>query len=156
MSKTNHQVSAFFEKSKRWHHEMMKLRNLVLSCGLEEKLKWNKPCYTIDDGIVLMITGLKDSCVLSFFKGALLTDPKEILKKPGENTQAGRRIKFTSLEEVSDMQSIIKDYIMEAIELEKSGAKIELNKQAKPIPQELQDAFETHNTLKTAFETLTP
>jgi len=67
---------------------------------------------------------LKDTCALSFFKGALLNDPKHILQKIGEHTRAGRWIKFTSLKEITAMQSILRKYIYEAIEIEELGKKM--------------------------------
>jgi uncharacterized protein YdeI (YjbR/CyaY-like superfamily) len=50
---------------------------------------------------VAIVIPLKESCAFSFFKGALLKDPKHILERIGEHTQAGRWIKFTSLREIA-------------------------------------------------------
>ena len=83
--------------AKKWQKEADKLRKIVLDCDLTEEMKWGKPCFTYQKKNVAIVIPLKDACALSFFKGALLNDPKHILQKIGEHTQAGRWIKFTSL-----------------------------------------------------------
>ena len=107
--------------AEQWRKESDQLRKIVLGCDLSEELKWGKPCFTYQKKNVAIVIPLKDACALSFFKGALLNDPKHILQKIGEHTQAGRWIKFTSLKEITAMQSILRNYIYEAIEVEESG-----------------------------------
>jgi hypothetical protein len=80
--------------AKKWQKEADKLRKIVLDCDLTEERKWGKPCFTCQKKNVAIIIPLKDACALSFFKGALLKDPKHILQKIGQ-AQAGRWIKFT-------------------------------------------------------------
>jgi uncharacterized protein YdeI (YjbR/CyaY-like superfamily) len=105
---------------------------------------------------VAIVIPLKESCALSFFKGALLKDPKHILQRIGQ-MQAGRWIKFTSLGEIAAVRSTLKDYLCEAIELEKSGKKVVLKKPSEyPIPEELQRRLDDDAVLRSAFATLTP
>jgi len=93
----------------------------------------------------------------AFFKGALLKDPKRILQKAGEHTQAGRWIKFTSVKEVTSLRSTLTDYIHEAIEIEESGKKVELKESSEyATPEELQAKLDGNAILKAAFEALTP
>jgi len=133
-----------------------KLRQIALDCDLTEEVKWGKPCFTFLKKNVAIIIPLKESCAFSFFKGALLKDPKHILKKIGQQ-QAGRWIKLTSVSEIAALRSILKDYLYEAIELEKSGKKIELKKPSEyPIPEELQRKLDDDAVLRSAFEALTP
>lgn len=68
---------------------------------------------------LLIIIPLKEYCALLFFKGALLNDANGFLIKPGENTQAGRQIRFTNVREIVEMETILKAYIYEAIEVKK-------------------------------------
>jgi uncharacterized protein YdeI (YjbR/CyaY-like superfamily) len=127
--------------AKKWQNETDRLRKIALDCDLTEELKWGKPCFTFLKKNVVIVIPLKESCAFSFFKGALLNDPKHILERIGEHTQAGRWIKFTSLREVTALRSTLKDYLYEAIELEESGKKIELKKASEyPIPEELQSS----------------
>jgi uncharacterized protein YdeI (YjbR/CyaY-like superfamily) len=143
--------------AKKWRKEIDKLRQIALDCDLTEELKWGKPCFTFMKKNVVIVIPLKESCAFSFFKGALLKDPKHILEKVGEHTQAGRWIKFTSLREIAALRSTLKDYVYEASELEESGKKIELKKPSEyPIPEELQRRLDDNAVLSAAFATLTP
>jgi uncharacterized protein YdeI (YjbR/CyaY-like superfamily) len=143
--------------AKKWQKETDKLRNIALDCFLTEEVKWSKPCFTFQKKNVAIVIPLRDSCALAFFKGALLRDPKGILVRVGEHTQAGRWIKFTSVKGVTDLQSTLRDYLYEAIELEESGRKVELKKPADYlVPEELQRLLEENALLATAFNALTP
>src|SRR5581483_5675287 len=102
----------------KWQSETDKLRKIAVGCGLTEALKWGKPCFTLQEKNVAIVIPLKESCAFSFFKGALLKDPKRILEKIGDHTQAGRWIKFTSLREIAPLRSTLQDYLHEAIALE--------------------------------------
>ena len=143
--------------AKKWQKETDKLRQIALDCDLTEEVKWGKPCFTFLKKNVAIVIPLKESCVFSFFKGALLKDPKHILERIGEHTRAGRWIKFTSLREIAAVRSTLKDYLYEAIELEESGEKIDLKKPSEhPIPEELQRRLDDNVVLRSAFATLTP
>ncbi|HUN83737.1 MAG TPA: YdeI/OmpD-associated family protein [Terracidiphilus sp.] len=143
--------------AKKWQKEADKLRKIALDCYLTEELKWGKPCFTFQKRNVAVVIPLKESCALSFFKGALLKDPKHILERIGEHTQAGRWIKFTSLREISALQSTLTDYFYEAIALEESGKKVVLKKPSEyAVPEELQAILKSDAVVKAAFEALTP
>jgi len=143
--------------AEKWRKETDKLRQIALDCGLTEELKWGKPCFTSMKKNVAIVIPLKESCAFSFFKGALLKDPKHVLERIGEHTQAGRWTKFTSLREIAGVQSTLKDYLCEAIQLEKSGAKLVLKKPSEyPIPEELQTRLDHNAVLRSAFAALTP
>jgi uncharacterized protein YdeI (YjbR/CyaY-like superfamily) len=98
----------------------------------------------------------KDYCAISFFKGALLKDPNNILTKHGESSQAFRLVKITNSGDLIKLHTKIKAYILEAIELEKKGAKIIFKKNAEPIPEELENKFKELPVFKNAFFGLTP
>lgn len=143
--------------AKKWQKETDRLRKIALDCFLTEELKWGKPCFTFRKKNVAIIIPLRDSCALAFFKGALLSDPEKILQRAGEHTQAGRWIKFTSVQAIAALQSTLRAWLYEAIELEESGRKVELKKPADyPVPEELQALLEANPRLRTAFEALTP
>jgi len=143
--------------AQKWQKETDALRRIALDCGLAEELKWGKPCFTFLKKNVAIAIPLKESCAFSFFKGALLQDPKRVLQRIGEHTQAGRWIKFTSLREIAAARSTLKAYLHEAVELEKSGAKITPKKPSDyPVPEELQSLLDRNAALKSAFANLTP
>jgi len=154
MKKMNPKVDEYLRKTRKWQEEMKKLRRISLDCGLTEELKWGKPCYTFQNSNVVIIQGFKEFCALLFCKGALLKDPNGILKKFG--WQAARRIPFTNVREVVEMEPILKAYICEAIEAEKAGLKVNYKKNPEPIPEELQNKLDEISALKAAFEALTP
>jgi uncharacterized protein YdeI (YjbR/CyaY-like superfamily) len=156
-SNMNPKVDEYLRKAKKWQKETEKLRMIILDCGLTEEFKWGKPCYTFQKSNVVIIQGFKEFCALLFCKGALLNDPNGILKKPGENTQAGRWIKFTSVREIVEMEPILKAYIYEAIEVEKAGLKVNFEETTEfIIPEEFQNKLDEIPALKTAFDALTP
>ncbi len=129
--------------AKKWQKETDKLRRIALGCDLTEELKWGKSCFTYQKKNVAIVIPLKESCAFSFFKGALLKDPAHILEKIGEHTQAGRWIKFTSVKGVTALQSTLRDYLYEAIQLEESGKEVKLKKPSEyTVPEELQTLLE--------------
>jgi uncharacterized protein YdeI (YjbR/CyaY-like superfamily) len=157
MSKTNPKVDWFFDKATKWQKEFVKLRTIVLDCGLTEELKWGHPCYTLGKKNIVLMHGFNDYCALLFMKGALLTDAKGILVQQTENVQAARQIRFSNLRELTKLKTVLKAYIHEAIEAEKSGLKVKLKKTEEfAVPDEFQNKLEKSPALKTAFEALTP
>jgi uncharacterized protein YdeI (YjbR/CyaY-like superfamily) len=155
--RANPVVDEYLRTAPRWREEMEKLREILFSCGLTEDLKWGKPCYLFQDGIVAIVIAFKEYCALSFFKGTLLKDPQGILVKPGENSQASRQIRFNSLSDILSMEELVKAYVLEAIEVEKAGLKVEFKESAELVlPEELIAKFDEIPALKTAFEALTP
>jgi uncharacterized protein YdeI (YjbR/CyaY-like superfamily) len=151
----NPKVDDYLSQVKKWQDEIAKLRTIVLGCGLTEDFKWHQPCYTLDGGIVLLISAFKEYCALAFFKGSLLKDPSGLLVAPGENSQAMRQIRFTSVQEIVEREPVLKSYIEKAIEIEKAGLKIE-KKPTHTVSEEFQTKLDKNPTLKTAFEALTP
>src|SRR5215472_9281036 len=126
--KRNPKVDAFLGRAKKWQAEMKKLRMIILNCPLTEELKWGVPCYTFQNTNVVLIHAFKEYCAVLFAKGALLKDPKGILIQQTENVQAARQIRFTNFREIVEMESILKAYIHEAIEVEKAGLKVTYKK----------------------------
>jgi uncharacterized protein YdeI (YjbR/CyaY-like superfamily) len=153
----NPKVDEFLSKAKQWKEEYEKLRNIVLDCELTEEFKWMHPCYTFEEKNIVLIHGFKEYCALLFPKGVLLKDSRGILIQQTENVQAARQIRFTNVQEIVAMETILKDYIYEAVEVEKAGLKVDLKKNSEYIiPEELQTKFDQTPALKTAFESLTP
>lgn len=153
----NPKVDAFINNARKWQPEIAQLRLLLLDCGLIEEFKWRNPCYTFQGNNVVLIGSFAAYCALSFFKGTLLQDSNGLLSKPGENSQAMRFFKFTNLQEIQELKSILKNYIYEAIEIEKAGLKVIFKSNtALELVAELQTALDKNPSLKTAFKALTP
>ena len=158
MSPPNPAVDAYFAKAKAWQPELAKLRTLLLDCDLVEQLKWAKPTYTSADGAnVVLIMPLKETCTLLFTKGALLEDPKGLLVQPGENSQSARQMRFTSLAQITKLETTVKRYVRAAADVEKAGLKVAFKKSTDLVyPKEFQDRLDRNTALREAFLKLTP
>ncbi len=150
-------VDRFIDSATKWKEEMKLLRKICQDCGLTEDFKWMHPCYTFNEKNVVLIHGFKGYCALLFHKGALLNDSSKILVQQTKNVQAARQLRFTNFQEIIDLESTIKTYIFEAIEVEKAGLEIQLKKTSDfEIPNEFKKALDKDSHLKTAFKALTP
>ncbi|WP_461449028.1 YdeI/OmpD-associated family protein [Mucilaginibacter sp.] len=153
----NPKVDFYFLKEKKWQKEIELLRSIVLTTGLDEELKWGCPCYTYQNNNIVLIHVFKGYCALLFMKGALLTDNHGILVQQTANVQSARQIRFTNLNEIITLEPLLKAYIMEAVEIEKAGLKVEFKTAAQfTIAEEFQKKIDENPALKTAFDALTP
>jgi uncharacterized protein YdeI (YjbR/CyaY-like superfamily) len=144
-------------KVNKWPQELKQLRRIVLECGLSEESKWGVPCYTFNKKNIAIVSAFKEYCALSFFKGALLNNAQKLLEKPGENSQAARLIKFTSVNKILSIETLLKAYIFEAIEIEKAGLQVKTKTISDyNIPDEFQQKLNEITILKEAFNSLTP
>jgi len=156
MNNKNIKVDEYMEKTTIWKKEQEVLRSIILESNLLEEYKWKQPCYVYDDSNVVMIGAFKSFVIISFLKGVFLKDENNVLVQQGENTRSARVIKFTSVEEIEELKPTIKAYINEAIEIEKSGLKIDYkeNNEVEYI-EELQNILDKNMELKNSFEALT-
>lgn len=153
----NPKVDAFISRAGKWQKEFETLRRIILDCGLTEELKWGVPCYTAQKNNIVLIHGFKEYCAILFIKGALLKDASGILIQQTENVQAGRQVRFTNVQQIVEIEPILKAYIYEAIEGEKDDLKVTYKKTAEfSMPDEFQNKLDEDPALRTAFEALTP
>jgi uncharacterized protein YdeI (YjbR/CyaY-like superfamily) len=136
--------------------ELQRLHAFVGETELVEEIKWSTPTYTLNGKNVVMVMAFVDHVSISFMKGALLDDPKALLTKAGENTQASRVLRFTKLEEIEAMADDIRALIASAIEVERQGLKVEKVERTMDVCDELQAKFDEQPEFKAAFEALTP
>jgi uncharacterized protein YdeI (YjbR/CyaY-like superfamily) len=155
MGTPSSRVDAFVSRAKAWRGEIQKLRAILLECGLDEDLKWGKPCFLFEGSNVAIIQPFKAHCSLMFFKGALLQDTHGALRTQGQNTQSALRLEFTSEAQVS--KAVVKSYVKQAIALEKAGLKVDFKaKRELELPKELTRALQKDRKLAKAFSALTP
>ncbi|MDQ7112907.1 YdeI/OmpD-associated family protein [Staphylococcus simulans] len=157
-NRLNDKAEAYFTRAQEWDDEYKALRAIILKNeDLTEDYKWMHPCYTLNGKNVVLIHGFKDYCALLFHKGALMKDPEHKLIQQTKNVQAARQLRFTSLVQIEAESEMIAAYVDEAVEIERSGKKVEMKKtEDYDMPQELQAALEADEQLNEAFNNLTP
>ncbi len=144
-------------KQPHWHAERKALRAILVDSPLSEEVKWGKLCYTFEGSNVAIFYGLKDYCGVGFFKGALMKDPKKVLHRQGEHSQAVRLIRFTSAAQIEELAPVVRAYIQQAVEIEKAGLKIDFKEKNELVfPDELNAKMKADKAFKAAFLALTP
>lgn len=151
----NPQVEALVRRSARWPAEMAELRRVLLGCGLDEEVKWGKPCYGQGGKNIAIVQEMKDFLALMFFKGALLTDPEQVLEDQGPNSRSARRMVIRSVDDVTRLAATIRSYVDEAVAAEAAGATVGPAPEPELV-EELQQRLDADPTLRAAFEALTP
>ena len=155
MTTRNPDVDAFVSGAKAWQEEIRALRSILLDAGLDEALKWRKPCFLFEGSNVAIIQPFKAHCALLFFKGALFEDAHGRLRSQGENTRSAMRLEFTASGQIEP--SVVRYYVEQAIAVEKAGLKVDTGATREPAyPEELVRAFGENKTLEAAFQALTP
>lgn len=143
-------------KVNNWRNELIELIHIAKESGLNAESKWGVPCFTYNNRNVLVISALKEKVIISFFKGSLMSDPKNKLISPGPNSQAARYLQFQTLEEIESQRDLIGSYIKESIFIEESGKKVQFSSEIPALPKELEEIMENDPVLANAFYALTP
>jgi uncharacterized protein YdeI (YjbR/CyaY-like superfamily) len=148
---------SFFSEEQKWKEEFQELRTIILDCGLDEDIKWGKPTYTWENRNIVLIHGFKHYCAILFPKGVLLKDEMGILVQQTVNVQAARQVRFTSTDEIVEMEPVLRAYIKEAVKVEKAGQYVPMKETSEyDVPAEFKEKLDEMPALKTAFEALTP
>lgn len=151
----NEKVDTYIARSTHWPEVMAALRPILLRSGLEEELKWGKPCYCHAGKNIVIMQEMKAFLPLMFFKGALLEDPERVLREQGPNSRSARRVELTSVDEVVALADVVSSLVEQAIAIE--AASVEVASAPPPILiDELQARLDGDAALRTAFEALTP
>lgn len=151
-------VADLINRQQKWSAELAMLRQVVLSCGLDEDVKWGQPCYSMDGVNLIILAAFRDACVISFLKGSQLRDEEGWLEKPGPNTIHGRVIRFTSADQIRDRADRLRSYVMESVDCLRSGREVGHNEEDVriPWPEELIARFHEDTAYEKAFLALTP
>lgn len=146
----------YFKNAETWRDELLRLREVLLSTGLHEEIKWGAPFYTLDGKHIVGLTAFKNFFCLWFPQGALLKDEKKVLINAQEGvTRAQRQWRMTGAKDIKP--TTIKAYVKEAVALAKEGKEIKPKRKAAPvIPAELKTALASNKRANAAFEKLTP
>ncbi len=150
--KASNTIQEYFDNVKVWKEELLYFRELVLSMGLEETIKWGGPCYIYNGKNVLGLADFKSYTGLWFFQGALLKDEKKFLVSGNKSTQAMRQWRFYSMAEIK--KAPIKSYIKETLVHFKTNAKVTIEKKPLLIPDLLDTTLKKNKTLKVHWDKL--
>lgn len=148
-------VDAYLDACEQWPEEIGALRPLLLAAGLDEQIKWGKPCYTHDDANIAIVQEFSDNLALMFFKGILLDDPAGVLEEVGPNSHAARRMMFTSVDDVESHAEVVTAYVEQAIAGEDAGTEIPPRREEELAP-ELAERLAQDPELAACFDELTP
>ncbi|WP_040495806.1 YdeI/OmpD-associated family protein [Ilumatobacter nonamiensis] len=148
-------VDTYLEHAEGWPDEIAELRSILLDCGLDEEIKWGKPCYSDDGRNLAIMQEMKNFLALMFFKGALLDDPDEVLQAQGPNSRSARRIEFTSVDDVNRLADTVRRLVAAAIDVEDAGIEVGPPPALEPV-EELQERLDRDPEFRAAFDALTP
>ena len=148
-------VDAYLEASQQWPEEIRALRPLLLAAGLDEKIKWGKPCYSHDGANIAIVQEFADNLALMFFKGILLGDSAGVLEQVGPNSHAARRMTFRSVVDVERHADVVTAYLEEAIAVEDAGTEVPPRSDEELAP-ELAERLAEDPELAASFDELTP
>ena len=147
-------ADSFFDGLEVWKSELTVLRNILLSAGLEETIKWGTPTYTHEGKNIVGIAGFKSYFGIWFHHGFFLKDPFGVLVNAQEDkTKALRQMRFKSIEDID--RDIVLTYVNESIDNQKLGKtfKPERNNPL-VIPPELESLLDSNTSLKDSFNSM--
>lgn len=148
-------VDEYMKRSTQWPEVIAKLRPILRGCGLDEAIKWGKPCYSHDGKNILILQEMKPYLSVMFFKGALIDDTSGVLESQGPNTRSALRMCFTKPADVTRLRTTVQDYVEQAIAIEAAG--LDVGPAPKPkLADELTQRMRTDKAFKKAFDALTP
>jgi len=152
MAKT---VEEYISSQTAFKEELQKLREIILKTSLIETVKWGIPAYTVNGKNVVGIGAFKTYFGLWFFNGSFLKDEKNVLINAQEGKTRGmRQWRFDDAGQIDE--SLIFQYLEEAIQNQKAGRETKPEKKTLVIPDELKEALSADSTLAEAFDALTP
>ncbi|PCJ67932.1 MAG: hypothetical protein COA58_01985 [Bacteroidetes bacterium] len=131
-------ITEFYKLNTSWSKEIQFLESIIKKTELNGTFKWGSPVYTINNKNIVGIGSFKSYVGLWFHQGVFLKDPLNILINASpDKTRGLRQWRFKSIQEMDE--NLIKVYLDEAIENQKLGKKIKLNRDTSyTVPQELQ------------------
>lgn len=147
-------IAAYFDNLVKWKEEILYLREIVLSMGLEETIKWGAPCYMYKGKNVMGLADFKSYTCIWFFQGALLKDEKQYLVSGNKDTQAMRQWRFHTMAEIR--KAPIKAYIKETMAHFDAGIKIPVKQKTLIVPEELEKALKQNKILNQQWAKLSP
>lgn len=148
-------VDDYLTQAATFQAEQIRLREILLSTGLDESLKWSLPCYSFNGSNVVAICGFKAHFGLWFFQGALIKDTANVLINAKEGrTQAMLQWRMAKKKDIQPR--LIKAYVQQAVENAAAGKAIKPNRnQPLVVPPELTAALNGAPRAQVEFDRFT-
>ncbi len=137
------------------------LRSIVHNAcpQVKETIKWSFPNFEYSGSILCNMAAFKQHCTFGFWLGSLMNDRYGLLSNVGEKTAMGHFGQIKSLEDLPS-NSILTEYIKEAMLLIEKGVKAQKKEKVKlkelEIPDYFKSALQKNNTALSYFEKLSP
>ena len=142
--------------TRRWIDGLNALRRICLDLGLEETVKWAHPCYMHAGRNIALFGAFRDDFRLSFMNAGLLVDSEGVLEPQGPNSGTPGMIRFTAVEQVAEMEPVIRAYLRQLMDHAEAGTTPPKVDREIDMPDELTDALDADPELAEAFHALTP
>ncbi len=148
-------VDEYIEENLKWRQLLDELRAILLKTPLVESIKWNSPVYALNGKNVIGLGTFKDHASMWFFQGVFLDDKAKMLINAQEGkTKALRQWRFES-NEINDVL-LIESYINEAIENQKLGKEVKIERnRLLVLPELMKRKITDESKFKIAFKKLT-
>jgi uncharacterized protein YdeI (YjbR/CyaY-like superfamily) len=132
------------------------MREVLLTTGMEENIKWNMPVYGYGKKNVATLFFAKGYLGVWFGNGALLADPHQLLvnASPGK-TIGQRQLRFMDSESV-DVE-LLREFVEEAVQLQKDGFEFVAGPLPEmEVPPALQAELDADAALAASFAAFAP
>lgn len=139
-----------------WTDGLNDLRRICRDMGLQETVKWAHPTYLHADRNIAILGAFRGDFRLSFMNPGLLKDTEGVLELQGPNSKTPGTIRFTSIEEVRNLEPTIQAYLRQLMDHAEKGTKPPKVERVIDMPDELVEALDTDPELAEAFHALTP
>ncbi len=144
-----------WNKNLEWQEELEILKTIFDKTELVETTKWGGIVYTINNKNVLGIGGFKHFFTIWFWNGVFLKDELKVLFNANEGVTKGlRQWRFTSKSAINEKQILI--YVKEAIENEKLGKSIKLERKEVVVSDFFANELKSDKVFAKAFEAFSP
>jgi uncharacterized protein YdeI (YjbR/CyaY-like superfamily) len=151
-------VDEYLESAGKWQEALKLLRDIFLSCGLEETIKWGGPVYLSGGKNLAAMAAFKSYAGIWFYQGVLLKDEAGKLINAQEGvTRSLRQWRFDSVDQIIQDRDLIKAYVFEAMDNALRTREIKrVRNSFVQIPPALTMALEADQNLRSCFEAFTP
>ena len=154
----NDKLDPFFEQESPVRETLIAMRDLCLTTGLTEEIKWRHPCYTHNGQNICIFGNFREGARISFFLGSMLNDPTNLLQQVGPNTRAAKVVILDSHEDFMVKEPALAELMAQAKTFAAQGVCFDYSQDRDDHewPVELHAALAVDTELSQAWTALTP